>query len=286
LSEQPDDSPRPTPPVDQAIPADWQADSPDSLQELLDRAGDVSSVDLTRYKTRELKKRFQELFGVVHLLPWAGLGLGGCVVLSMILWAVLFIPTAPFFVALLALVYMLLQGFFLGLLAAALLVIARIFQQLTAIIDMTIQSLRQLFRDVGQFRDPTIRSEVVGGFIHGAIIPAVQGAIAVKLGLLRAPISFVINRILGKTAKKLTKNLERDVDDLAPTPSESPSPSPEKPSTELTSPGETHLDRMQQRVEIIARRTRRATLIPAAIFFAFAAGLSSIPWILVFLGFL
>ncbi len=284
MSEQPDDPHQPAPTVEQTVPADVALDAPDSLQELIERAGDASSVDLTRYKTQELKKRFQELFGVVHLLPWAGLGLGSCVVLSMILWAVLFIPTAPFIVAFLALVYMLLQGFFLGVLAAALLVISRIFQQLTAIIDMTIQSLRQLFRDIGQITDRQVRSEVVGGFIHGAIVPAVQGAIAVKLGLLRAPISFVINRILGKTAKKLTKNLRRDVDDLAPAqPSRSSSV---EPSTELAAPGESHLDRMQERVEVIARRTRRATLIPAALFFVAAASLSSIPWILVFIGFL
>ncbi len=247
----------------------------------LAKINDATSIDVTRYKTDELKNRFQQLFGVIHLLPWAGAGLGGCMAVALLLWAGFFLPRATTLVAVLTFIYMGLQGFFLGIIAASLLVVSRVFQQLTAIVDITIQTLRQAFRDVRRLGDPVARAELTGALIHGAIIPTVQSVIAVKVGLLRMPVSFVINRVLGISARKLTKSIEKKaLSDDNDEPIAADSPIAEMPDTD-ESP--THLDHMQERIELIARRTRRATLIPAALFFVIATGVSSIPWLVALL---
>lgn len=248
-------------------------------EDVLAAAREADSIDLTRYKTTELKNRFQRLFGVVHLLPWAGAGFAGPIAAALLAWGVLFLPRATAFIAALTLIYMGLQGFFLGVAAASLLVITRIFQQLTAIVDITIQTLRQAFSDIGRIGDPAVRAELTGALIHGAIIPSVQSVIAVKVGLLRAPISFVLNRLLGRTAKKLTRNIEQKAQSGA-LPALSPDDSPAPTSDEESE--DSHLDRMQDRIETIARRTRKATLIPAIVLFTIATGVSSIPWLVAF----
>lgn len=258
----------------------------------------VETVDVTRYKTKELSERFQQLFGVTHLLPWAGFGLGGSLVATLSAWAMLFLPHAPLSVGALTFVYMALQGLLLGLLAASLLVLARIFQQLTAIVDITLQTLRQAFRDVRNIGDPGVRAELIGALVHGAIIPALKSAVTVKMGLLRAPIGVALNWLLDKTARRLTNSLKQTTESAGPlsfdgdgadqSPSadadddESAEPSTTSEasrSTELIRNADSHLDRMHERVDVIARRTRLATMIPAALFFVFVAGVSSIPWL-------
>ena len=247
----------------------------------------VEDVDVTRYKTKELTERFQQLFGVVHLLPWAAAGLGGCVVMTLTTWAVLFLPQAPTGVAVLAFVYMGFQGLFLGLLAGALLVVARIFQQLTAVLDITLQTVKQAFTDIKNIGDPDVRAELIAALVHGAVMPAVKSAVTVKMGLLKAPIGFVLNKLLDRSAKKMTKNLKDKTRAAGEFPDVTEEPAPAHaatadeatPSTELTATADSHLDRMRERVEVIARRTRRATLIPATLLFIAAAALSSIPWI-------
>lgn len=242
---------------------------------------------LRKYKTEELKERFQQLFGVVNLLPWAALGFLSSLAVALTIWAVIFATQVPWPIALLTLAYLVGQGFYLGLLAASLLVLMRVFQKLTAIIDLAIQSIRELFGDLSKLGDKQARAEIVATFVHSALIPTIQGVIAVKLGLLRAPIGFVINRLLGKTAKKLTKNLSAEVDHL-PTERDLPGPDDAPPDTAVSatsSTSSTHLDRMQERIEVIARRTRRATMIPATLFFAITALISSIPWVILALSF-
>ena len=235
----------------------------------------VATVDITSYKTRELQERFHQLFGVMHLVPWAAGGLGGSLVVAWLIWLTLFFPNASTPVAVLTLIYLTVQGFFLGVFVASLLVVTRILQQLAAVVDITIQTLRQALSDTRRLADPAVRSELIGALIHGAILPTLQGVIAAKVGLLKMPVSFVANRLLGKTARKLTQTIE------AKTKS--------KPRRRKSSPPATadqfsgHLDRMQDRIEVIARRARRATLIPAGIFFFIAAGLSSIPWLVALL---
>ena len=235
--------------------------------------GESASIDVTRYKTDELRQRFQQLFGVAHLVPWAVGGLAAPLATTLILWAGIFLPRAGLAVALLTFIYMGLQGFFLGVAAAALLVVTRVFQQLTAIVDITLQTLREVFSDVKKLGDAKARAELAGALIHGAIIPTVQSVIALKVGLLRMPVSFVINRILGKSAKMLTKNIEKKA---LPLKEMQPENLPAKVPDD-TAPS--HLDKMQDRIELIARRTRRATLIPATVLFVMAAGVSSIPWL-------
>ncbi len=265
---------------------------------------DQESLDLTRYKTAELKKRFENLFGLTRLLPWAVGGLGGCMLLTISIWILLFAPRAGVVIASISLIYLFFQGFFLGVLAASLLVVARLLQQLGAIVDMTIQTLREALRDLRKIGDDrTSRAELTAGLVHGAILPAAQSVITIKMGLLRLPISFVINRLLKRTAKKLTKTIDKkeqklladldsstdDIPEHAP-PSELKNRSAGESNSSMIKnslhQGETHLDRMQERVDLIARRTRGATLIPAAIFFSFIAIFSSLPWLLVFVIFL
>jgi len=256
--------------------------------DVITRIEDATSVDVTRYKTQELKQRFQQLFGIAHFLPWAGVGLGGSILALLVLWGVLFVPQATMAIAVLTFIYMALQGMFIGILAAALLVIARLFQQLTAIIDITLQTIRTAFSDIRQLGDPEVRAELAGGLVHGAIVPSIQSVISVKLGLLRAPISFVLNRILKKTASSLTESIERKMlsdDDSAPT--EEPVDDVSRPANEATQRADdgddTHLDSIQRRIEKVARTTRRATLIPAALVFIAAGSISSIPWIVAYL---
>lgn len=263
-----------TPATSTTTDGDAAASHP-KAQELITAASQAASVDVTRYKTAEIKKRFQELFGFVSLLPQALLGLSICTFGSFLLWVVLFVPRAPIFITIVALIYMALQGFYLGILAAGLLVVARVLQKLTAIIDITIQTLREMFKDLNKVRDPEVRAELAGGLIHGAIIPSVQSVITVKMGLLRAPIGWVLNRILGTTAKKLTSSMRTKLMDTDKT--DAPSQPPATIADDDDS-GDGHLDRIQERVEVIARRTRRATLIPATIFFVGVAIVSSIPW--------
>ena len=250
--------------------------SPDTTQ-------DVEDLDVTRYKTKELTQRFQQLFGVVHLLPWAGAGLGGCMVTTLVLWALFFLPQASTNVAVLTFVYMGLQGLFLGLLAAALLIIARLLQQLAAILDITLQTLRQAFADFQNIGDPEVRAELTAGLVHGAIMPAVKSAITIKMGLLRAPIGFVINKLLDRSAKKMTKDLKdktRAAGELPEHQHQSPPSFDVVDATPaLSSETDSHLDLMRERVDVIARRTRYATLIPALLFFVTVAAVSSIPWV-------
>lgn len=247
--------------------------------------GQQASLDLTRYKTKELQQRFQQLFGVAHLLPWAALGLCACSGTALVTWAVLFAPRATLFIAVLTLIYMGLQGFFLGIAAASLLVVTRIFQQLTAIVDITIQTLIQALRDVRHLDDPGVRAGLSGALIHGAIMPTVKSAIAVKVGLLRLPISFFVNRLLNKTARKMTKYIEKKaMPNLTDQDSDAEVEVVSQNSQDLVkNPDESHLDRMHDRIDVIARRTRRATLIPATLLFFSAAAISSIPWIVAFL---
>ena len=254
--------------------------------DVIARIEDATSVDVTRYKTEELKERFQQLFGIAHFLPWAGVGLGGSIFALLVLWGLLFAPQATMVIAVLTFVYMGLQGIFIGILAAALLVIARLFQQLTAIIDITLQTIRTAFSDIRQLGEPEVRAELAGGLVHGAIVPSIQSVISVKLGLLRAPISFVLNRILKKTASSLTESIERKMlsdDDSSPNQETSGDDSTPEAAQLAESGDDTHLDGIQRRIEKVARTTRRATLIPAAIVFIAATGISSIPWIVAYL---
>ncbi len=198
----------------------------------------------------------------------------------------MFLPRASLAIGVLTLIYMALQGMFVGIFAAAVLIVARILQQVSAIVDITIQTIRRAFVDVKKVGDPGVRSELTGALIHGAIVPTIQSAITVKLGLLRAPISFVLNGILKKTAEKLTDSIEErfvsggDDDDEAEAPTAiDDNLSDDTASAGLLERGDSHLDNMQSRIEVVARRTRRATLIPAAILFVLAAGLTSIPWL-------
>lgn len=254
----------------------------DSHLSVLDRAGDAIDDELTRYKTDELKQRFQQLFGVTHFLPVAAAGLAATVVGLLVLWGVLFLPRASPPISALTLVYMGLQGLFVGVLAAALLVVARLFQQITAIVDITVQTLREALRDLRQLSDPDRRAELTGALIHGAVVPSIQSVITVKMGLLRAPIGFVLNRILKKTANRLTEGIETKMVDTDG--DDEPLQLPEDGADDSAEPDDdSHLARMHRRIETIARRTRRATLIPASLVFVVVALVSSLPWIVTFL---
>ena len=277
------DTDSPAPPESGAKPT---TSTPDFGDRALAEARQNLPVDVTEYKTDELKERFQQLFGVTHFLPWAAAGFGGSIVVSLGLWLVLFLPRASLAIGVLTLIYMALQGIFVGIFAAAVLIVARILQQVSAIVDITIQTIRRAFVDVKKVGDPGVRSELTGALLHGAIVPTIPSAITVKLGLLRAPISFVLNGILKKTAEKLTDSIEErfvsggDDDDEAEAPTAiDDNLSDDTASAGLLERGDSHLDNMQSRIEVVARRTRRATLIPAAILFVLAAGLTSIPWL-------
>lgn len=247
--------------------------------------------ELLEHQTRALKERMESQLGLGRLIYWAIGGLGGTVLVFLLTWIALFPARQGFLLATLTLIYMLGQGLILGIFAAALLVVARFLQQLATIIDITIQTLRESLsqaRALGEGR--TTFGELSAGLIHGALLPVVQDLITLKMGIIRLPISFIINRIMRRTVRRLTRVLH------------DPTKSPKKESAELAaieksadvdvSPtklqqsliqGETHLDRIQGRVDLIARRTRLATLLPAGIIFLFVSALSSIPWLLIFL---
>ncbi len=251
---------------------------------LTKRASQVLDEELTRYQTDELKRRFQNTFGVANFLPYAAAGLGGSVAVLMLLWAALILPRATAATAALSFVYMGLQGLFVGVIAAALLIVARLFQQIGAIVDITIQTLREALRDIRRLSEPARRAELSSALIHGAVVPAIKSAVTLKMGLLRAPIGFVINRLLEKTATGLTDGIKAKLldDDADPELLDEP-PEDTGQMQPADADDDSHLARMHQRIDLIARRTRRATLIPAALLFTAVAVISSVPWIAVLL---
>lgn len=253
--------------------------------------GDFSLEKIRSVKLVELRSTFEELFGLARLLPYAAAGLGGSFLFFLGAWALIFLPPSAPLISTLAFIYMLLQGLFLGVFAAALLVGAGLLQQLTAVLSVSIRTIKEMLHEIRSVEsDPGLRAELFSGLLHGAVLPAAQGVITVKLGLIRAPISFVLNRVLKRAFRILTrsmvkkdKKLLKEASPLPETLSDAPPLSQEseksKLSTGLTR-SETHLDRLQDHVETLARRTRRATLIPAAILLVFSALFSSIPWLL------
>jgi hypothetical protein len=237
-----------------------------SLKNELIRSG---SVDLTRYKTEELKQRFDELFGFRTLLPWALGGLGTSLLGFSLLWWFLFAHHV-FLVAAGTFTYMLLQGIVIGLLAAAILIVARVLQQAVAIVDLTLKTVRQVLNDLKRMgANDYVRSELTSGLIHAVILPTLQKIITLKLGFLRLPISFVINRVLKRMGRRLTRALERDEKKLLQT---------DDPPDE----GD-RFDELHRRIEIIARRTRIATLVPSALLLWLLTVVSSVPWLLLWL---
>lgn len=268
-------------------------DQASALREALADNGQIDPDDLTRYKTDELRERFQQLFGVGHFLPWAAAGLVASILGLLGLWAVLFLPRAEPVVAVLTFVYMGLQGVLVGIVAAALLIAARLFQQFSAVVDITVQTLREALSDLEKLGDPEVRAELTGAVVQGAVVPALKSVITVKMGLLKAPLSAVLGWLLDKTAGRLTRALrakfaDADADESTEPPDEDEPPAtdtdedPERPEG-LIERGDSHLVRMHDRIEIVARRTRRRTLIPAAVVFAAVASVSSIPWLVALL---
>lgn len=244
--------------------------------------GESDAVDLTRYKTDELKQRFQSLFGVTNMIPWAAAGLAGPLLAAMAVWSLLFLSQPAPIVAAIMFAYMVVQGLFCGIFLAALLVVARLLQQLGAVVDITLQTIREALRDLQNIADPKARAELSGALIHGVILPTVKTAVTVKLGLLKVPLSFVLNRILGKTADKLSDAIKTKMiggDDE----SDRPRPEPAPPADAPDDGAESHLDNIQERIELIARRTRRATLIPTAVVFGAVTAVTSLPWVVVWL---
>ncbi len=248
---------------------------------------------LERYNTDRLKDQFERLFSIVNLVPWALGGWLGSMLIAVAVWGLLFYPQASFAVSMVALAYLLIQGLALGLLAAALLVTARLLQQLTAVIDITIQTLRQAFTDLGRPGDTESRTQLIEVLVHGAILPTLKRIVTVKMGLLRAPIGWVINGLLGRSLTKLSNTLQRkwrsSEKELTPQQEEQllASADPEAQSKNfegfLDPAAQTHLERMEKRVERIARRTRIATLIPGTLLFFALAAITSVPWILLLL---
>ncbi len=240
-----------------------------SAKDELIRSG---SLDLTRYKTDELRRRFEELYGFKTLIPWAVGGMGVMMVLYSVMWA-MFFAQAPFFVAVVTLFYMTGQGVFLGIMAASILVVARVLQQIVAIVDITLQTIRQALTDLKNFADDKqARAELMGGLVHAVILPTVQKVITVKLGFLKLPVSWVINRVLKRMAKKLTKLFRKEESKLLVV-------GEEAEAVVSGEAEETHLDRLQKRIEKIAYRTRVATLVPSTLLFLFVMAVSNLPWV-------
>lgn len=238
--------------------------------------------ELLRLQTQALKERMEAQLGLRHLAVWAITGLGATILIFLGTWVLLFATRVGALLSTLTLLYMLGQSLFLGIFAAALLVVARFLQQLAMIIDITLETLRESLakaRAVEEGR--TSFRELSAGLIHGALLPIVQDLITLKLGLIRLPISFVVNKILRRVARRLTRALSLPSTSAAQEQPAHKQTSSTKLQYSLTQ-GETHLDRIQHRVERIARRTKLATLLPAGLLFLIITALSSIPWLLIF----
>lgn len=250
----------------------------------------VPKAQLLDQQTQALRVKMESQLGLSHLLYWGIAGFGGTTLALLITWVFLFATNQGVLMAVLTLFYMLAQGLILGIIAAALLIVARFLQQLSTIIDLTLQTLRESLvqaRALGE-GEITFR-ELSTTLIHGAVLPVAQNLITLKLGLLSLPIGFVVNRILRRVMRRMTDALQSSPRD--PETTEKPPKTVEKSEAQETSPGkisrslqrgETHLDRIQNRIDRIARRTRLATLVPAGVLFSLLAALSSAPWLVLY----
>ncbi|MBA2661297.1 MAG: hypothetical protein H0U74_03330 [Bradymonadaceae bacterium] len=266
------------------------------LQRLSERWSEKTGVDLTRYRSDALIEHVEHMFSLVRIMPLMGAGIATVWAVGLTAWFAFFYGalSTPFLLIMLA--YVLITGWLLGGLLGLTFVVRRIMAHISAIIDLTLQTVQEIARDVNATSRDGERSrialvELFQAALLVVIVPAIKVVIAAKVGVLRRPVTWVIERVLRRAGRLVTRTISRAFRRSAKDRLDDPdnddalvhTPDALVRIADGAQKTNAFLDIARARVQKTSRRVQSFALFPLYLALAGGATLAALPLVLVYL---
>lgn len=260
--------------------------------------GQSALVDLSSYYDQELVKRFEEVFSLVRLIPWMAGSIVGTVSLGYVVWYTVFYGALSTFASTLLFIYVTISFGYLGFSLGLLLIVRRILRKLRDILEIALKMVKQVASDLQSSTEAPETSVIFNKVMHALIIPAIRAVLAAKLGFFHRPVSWTVEKVLGRAATRLLKLVGR----VLKREGKSAAKGQEEPNdgelTPVSEPGRTSralarvgrgvdstgrfLTTAYDLVERSSNRIRFFALLPLRVIFTFFLTLAILPLLLVY----